>query len=357
MEEILMRLAIAAILLGQSIIVFLTYWLILRDEDDKQQIIQLLLFFLYSTLLTNGNKMWKTYINGNYFVSINLNDGTKIRYNNEDSLVPENVENIDLKITNRCSDGCAFCHEGSCPSGKHADLLHLDFLDTMLPYTEISIGGGDVFTHPDLLKFLYLLQEKKLIANITVSQNSFMRNYDKIKYLIENKLIYAVGISVKSVWDTDFQSKLTNFYNNVTKNFVLHVINGIISIGELAELSFQGYKILILGYKNFRNGNSYYNNEWISIDGKKKALYNYLDRIIKNNWFTAVSFDNLAIEQLEPQKLMSEEDWNTMYLGDDGFASMYVDAVNRQFARSSVSKKRYSLLKDMPQMHKIILAE
>lgn len=37
MEEILMRLAIAAILLGQSIIVFLTYWLILRDEDDKQQ--------------------------------------------------------------------------------------------------------------------------------------------------------------------------------------------------------------------------------------------------------------------------------------------------------------------------------
>ena len=300
--------------------------------------------------------MWRTCKNGNYSVSINLKDGTKIRYNDKNCFVPENVENIDLKITNKCSDGCEFCAERSCPNGKHADLLHLDFLDTMLPYGEISIGGGDVFTHPDLLKFLYLLQEKKLIANITVSQNSFMRNLGKIKKLVEDKLIYAVGVSAKDVQDKMFLRALGSFRNSVTRNVVLHVINGIVSVADLRYLRYHGYKILILGYKKFRNGNVYYKSNAQIIDRNKKELYDHLDIIVTKEWFDTVSFDNLAVEQLEPQRFMSHDQWNTMYLGDDGFASLYVDAVNYQFAKSSTSKKRYSLLKDMPQMHKIVLA-
>ena len=46
---------------------------------------------------------WKEYKNGNYTVRINLENGTKIRYNNEDSMIPEYPESIDITITNQCN--------------------------------------------------------------------------------------------------------------------------------------------------------------------------------------------------------------------------------------------------------------
>ena len=51
---------------------------------------------------------------------------------------------------------------------------------------------------------------------------------------------------------------------------------------------------------------------------------------------------------------MSEEDYSQFYLGDDGSFTMYVDAVNRQFAKSSVSDERYDLMDDIADMFKVI---
>ena len=48
------------------------------------------------------------YKNGNYTVRI-YKDGTKIRFNDLDTLEPDTVESFDLKITNRCNQGCAMC--------------------------------------------------------------------------------------------------------------------------------------------------------------------------------------------------------------------------------------------------------
>ena len=75
-----------------------------------------------------------------------------------------------------------------------------------------------------------------------------------------------------------------------------------------------------------------------------------LPKIINENWFEVVSFDNLAIKQLDAQRLMSEEDWEQFYMGDDGSATMYVDMVNREFAKSSTSTERYPIEDDIVTM-------
>ena len=54
---------------------------------------------------------------------------------------------------------------------------------------------------------------------------------------------------------------------------------------------------------------------------------------------------------------MSEEKWNEFYMGDDGKFTMYIDLVKKEFARSSISEKRYSLLENIEDMFKIILNE
>ena len=115
------------------------------------------------------------YKNGNYRVAM-LVDGSKIRYNDLDFFEPEKPESIDLKATNRCFRGCSFCHENSTCDGKHGDILNLPFLDTMLPYSEIAIGGGNVLLHPDLIPFLEGLKERKLIANVSLRSLRPSRN-------------------------------------------------------------------------------------------------------------------------------------------------------------------------------------
>jgi 5,10-methylene-tetrahydrofolate dehydrogenase/methenyl tetrahydrofolate cyclohydrolase len=68
-----------------------------------------------------------------------------------------------------------------------------------------------------------------------------------------------------------------------------------------------------------------------------------LPDILDNQWFSVVSFDNLALTQLNVKSLMSKEKWEEFYMGDDGAATMYVDMVKREFAKSSTSTERYPL--------------
>ena len=118
-------------------------------------------------------KILGSYKNNDYTCTM-FSDGTKIRWNDKDSFNPIKPESIDLKICNRCDMACAMCHENSTPDGEFGDILNLPFIDTMFPYSEIAIGGGNPLTHPDLIEFLKRLKERKIIASMTVNQVHFM---------------------------------------------------------------------------------------------------------------------------------------------------------------------------------------
>lgn len=285
------------------------------------------------------------YQNGNYTVTL-LSDGTKIRETDDDKFIPETIESMDIKITNCCEMACPFCHENSTPDGKHGDILNIPFLDSLLPYTELAIGGGNPVSHPDIFPFLVELQKRKLIANMTVNQYHFLKYKDDLKKLCDNKLIYGLGISLTDPND-EFIEAIKEF-----PNAVIHVINGVHPIGQLERLKDLNLKILILGYKEFRRGKTLYEDfaSRVSIEGNKDLLYGYLPEIIAYNWFDVVSFDNLAIKQLNVKRLLSEEKWNEFFMGGDGMYSMYVDMVNREFAKSSTSTERWPITNDIKEM-------
>ena len=119
------------------------------------------------------------YKNGNYVVAI-YEDGTKIRYTEHDKFIPEFPESMDVKITNYCDMNCPWCHENSTSNGRHGDILHADFINSLRPFTEVAIGGGNPLSHPDLPVFLERLKQKNIIANITVNQRHFLDNKIKI---------------------------------------------------------------------------------------------------------------------------------------------------------------------------------
>ena len=291
------------------------------------------------------------YRNGNYTVTLDTKTGTKVRENDLDFFEPDTVESMDIKITNCCDIGCPMCHENSTPDGKHANILGPSFLDKLHPYTELAIGGGNPLEHPDLYEFLVKCKERKFIPSMTINQKHFEANYDLVKKLVDEELIYGLGISLVAP-TTEFIKLVKTI-----PNAVIHVINGLVSLPKLIKMRDHDLKILILGYKIFRRGATLYETQAPNITACQLMLYQYLPRIIEENWFKVVSFDNLAIEQLEPQRLMDEDEWSEFYMGDDGIgdgftsASMYVDMVERKYAKNSCDPVRYDLLPTIEEMY------
>lgn len=290
------------------------------------------------------------YKNGNFTTKI-FSDGTKVRETEDNEFVAEFAENMDIKISNYCDMECKFCHEGSTKNGRHGDILNEKFIETLHPYQEVALGGGDATSHPDLILFLQKLKDRKVIVNMTVNQKHFEQKQDLIRKLVDEKLIYGIGVSL--VNPTDEFISLVKQYPNA----VIHVINGVLRPSDIEALSDNNLKMLILGYKQLRRGNEWYNEDHENIVVKQMWLKDNLAEII--NHFKVVSFDNLAIEQLEVQRLMSKEEWDEFYMGDDGTMTYYIDMVERKFARSSTAdfEKRYDLLDSVDEMFQKIVSE
>lgn len=290
------------------------------------------------------------YRNGNYSVTL-LSDGTKIRETKEDVFIPAFAENMDIKLTNCCDMGCKFCHEGSTPDGKHGNILNERFIDTLKPYQEVALGGGNILEHPDLIPFLEKLEEKRVIANITVNQIHFEQNYELIRKLAQKELIYGLGVSLVNPTEI--------FINRVSvfPNAVIHTINGILKPEDIKVLENKGLKILILGYKQLRRGIDYLAEEQKKIKQNQAWLKENLEDIFSK--FEVVSFDNLALEQLDVKSLMSKEDWDEFYMGNDGDFTFYIDMVERKFAKNSIAPfdKRYDLLDSVDEMFKVVTSE
>ena len=245
------------------------------------------------------------YINGNFKTTI-LSDGTKIRETDEDEFIPTFAENMDIKITNFCDIGCPFCHEGSTTYGKFGDILNEKFIDTLHPYQEVALGGGDATSHPDLIPFLQKLKDRKVIVNMTVNQIHFEKKQELIRRLVNEKLIYGIGVSL--VNPTENFIKLIKQYPNA----VIHVINGVLKLSDVKALENNNLKMLILGYKHLRRGGDFYTEDHDNIVTKQNWLYENLVDIIDK--FKVVSFDNLAINQLNVKRLMTDEEWNEFYI-------------------------------------------
>ena len=299
---------------------------------------------------------WVHYKNGNYTVHLDTETGTKIRENDLDYFEADTIESMDLKITNRCTGtNCAYCHENSGPCGKHADLFLPSFLDNLHPYTEIAIGGGNPLEHPNLLQFLIKCKERKHIPNMTVNQYHFKQNFNFIKQLIDCKLIYGLGISVSYFPDHEFCEMIKEI-----PNAVLHIIAGLDNSTDRYLRFFRDEgikKILILGYKQVRRGEKYYEGMAPGIETNICLLKKHLPEIMENNWFEVISFDNLALQQLNIRSMMDKDDFNFHYMGDDGIegsltsSSMFIDLVERKFAKNSCSMERYDLMDTIEEMY------
>lgn len=309
-------------------------------------------------------KFLKGYKNGNHITKI-YDDGTKIKETGKFELklipgkkgsptmvwVPDDAdhftydfpENADIKITDYCDAGCAYCHENSTVKGVHGDLRRIEkMLDTLHAGTEMAVGGGNALAHPDLIWFLEKLKSKGVLANITINQKHLHPYKDLICKLVAEELVHGIGVSlVDSSNKDDF-----NFIDTLGNNVVIHTIAGILDEKDLEVL--KNRKVLILGYKDLRRGHAMLEKDIVEITHRMDLLRNLWLYDLKKNC-KVVSFDCLAIEQLDPKNVLnvSDKDWNTLFQGSDTdvkdadgnitCATMFIDCVTMTVARMSTA--------------------
>lgn len=291
-------------------------------------------------------KVLHRYINGNTKITL-YDDGSRHRVF-EGIAAPEEPDSIDVKITNYCEPTennpiCSFCHESSGLHGVHGDLDKLyEVLHHLSPGKEICIGGGNPLAHPNLEIFLSFLRTVGLVSNLTINQKHIIHYKDLILKLLKHDLIKGIGISYS---DPSYLKDIKHIIQ-ASSNVVFHMIMGINKVEDIYLLkSFcqenkRECKILILGYKQFGFGINYYLKNK-KIENNKYEWYTRAASYFKNRDLI-LSFDNLAISQLNLQRYFIPTSWDEFYQGKDGQFSMYIDGVKQEFAISSTSKERKS---------------
>lgn len=271
------------------------------------------------------------YKNGTATVEL-LEDGTrKVEWEGE--LILKTPLQVDLKITNYCDlhNYCQWCHEASDKQGKHADLdKAIKVVSGLSKGAEIAVGGGNPLAHPGLRDFLVQARSFGLIPNLTINELHLKQFKKEIEDLIEHKLIFGLGIS----WSGKHKNLIKHF-SELNPNTVVHIIAGLSKLDALNEVKEVCSKVLVLGYKRFRKGNSFYND---AIEKELQQWYRRLPLYFKD--FT-LSFDNLAIEQLGIKRYFTQKGWKRFYQGDEGTISFYLDAVEQMYALNSTSPIRF----------------
>ena len=270
------------------------------------------------------------YQNGNAEIEIQY-DGTRIiKY--EGDLKLDYPLNIDIRVSTRCSFGynpktnsafCDFCHESARTDGKECDYnVLMNKLEGLPKGIELAIGAN--YISMDLVNFLKYCFHKEYICNLTINQGHLRRDLEPLKYLIAKQYIKGLGVSYRGSLHWDIPQEILDY-----KNTVLHVIAGIDNIYDVIILPVK--KILVLGEKSFG-----FNEGKVDLTSQShKEWYRYVSVFFDK--FEVVSFDNLALEQLNIKRFLIEKDWDTFYQGEH---SMYINAVEGYFSPSSRNSQK-----------------
>jgi hypothetical protein len=128
--------------------------------------------------------------------------------------------------------------------------------------------------------------------------------------------------------------------------FVIHIIAGVFPLDKLKILlENSNAPILILGYKQWGRAKNTSLPESMGEFERIVKQYLYENRYLVDACKyerRCIVFDNLALEQLHIKDSLTKDEWDTLYMGDEGTHSMYIDAVSGQYARNSRSPERVS---------------
>lgn len=280
--------------------------------------------------------MRKLHKNGNYYIMTEFEDNKRLAIRLSEledmELIPEKPELVDIKLTDVCHIGCAWCYQNSVSDSLHGDL---DLIKTVIKsldpeITEVAYGGGDVLMHPNIVEILEFSREYGLTSsNITMNWQSILRYPDEVKSVMH--LLDATGCSITGagqIKQVVEQLKKLDCY--IPSRICFHVIPDLYStrlllkiLKELREYSPES-DILFLGYKT--NGRGHL------VSTEKVEEMDEIFQVIVDTRMNLQCDTKFVKDYIEVVKKYGSE---LTYDIQEGEYSMNIDCVEKFYSQSS----------------------
>lgn len=270
----------------------------------------------------------------------------------EDQTEPKKMgtpELVDVKITDYCDIGCAYCYQGSTTEGKHAKIDDVKLLARELfkaGVLEVAIGGGEPTRHPQFVEILEIFNAHGIVANFTTRDLSFLKDDDLRERIFAASK--SIAVSVSSVAQIE-QAKAS--YQAVGDRYSVGPMSFQYVMGTASDAEFQNMvkksikehlNLTLLGYKDSGRGLA-----WREGEGKAFALRDakvqgqtasWID-LVKASLGDQAQWAKICIDTAlarECESLMGASKIpRHLWHKSEGLVSMYVDAVSMKMGKSS----------------------
>lgn len=265
---------------------------------------------------------------GQTWTLFSVDTGTKVRFSFVDANdVPTRPELVDVKITDYCPFGCAYCYQNSTPKGEHAEESVLGGLAWALGNMQVfecAIGGGEPTLHPHFAEFVESLRAHGVVPNFTTRNIQWFRQPEADKIM---PLIGSVAVSVStteeakqalsSAHHAGFISKLT--LQVIDKVVYEHTLRSILTLAREYTVP-----VTLLGYKESGRGKTGYRTKtnWVQV---VRSMKGGMPRLGVDTAIVREYGD--ALKELEIPRLLYDD--------REGVHSMYIDAVEETASAAS----------------------
>jgi len=254
------------------------------------------------------------------------------------SLTPELA---DIKITDYCPFGCAFCYQGSTKRGKHADMYGTWGLTSLISAMadrgvfEIAYGGGEPTMHPQFLDILKTTHHAGIKPSFTTKNLAWFNKTKEVQEALE--VVGGIAFSVENVAEIEAYGRVAaryggNKYQHPNR-FTVHIVMGLQDMETFADMlracKRQSLHVTLLGYKTTGRGSEV---APLSYDG----WVNVLCDLIEKDECPSVSVDT-ALAGTHGDEIRNAGFPSYLFYSREGQHSVYIDAVAKKMAASSYS--------------------
>lgn len=245
---------------------------------------------------------------------------------------------VDMKITDYCNYGCAFCYQGSTEEGKHADASRVRYIAHALGEGrcfEVAIGGGEPTLHPDFFSILEGFKYYGVTPNFTTRNMAFVKKHRQRL----GESVGAIAVSVDNLTQAKALRKLSDVCEADSRSgFRLHaqIIDGVAkdpqAIREVMDNRWPDIPVTLLGYKITGRGSLVappYLGAW-----KQDELVRRPSGKRKDWWKFPYAVDTAFLSTYKKDKLLNGVVPETSDVVE-GRTSCYIDAVSGFVAKSS----------------------
>lgn len=257
-------------------------------------------------------------------------------------------ELVDVKITDYCDIGCAYCYQGSTVEGQHADVDDVRMIARRLfkgGTLEVAIGGGEPTRHPNFVEILEAFSAQGIVANFTTRDLSFLKNKPHAKRILAASK--SIAVSVNSVAGIQAAQEAWKAYSgeSYSSPMTFQYVIGTASDEELRKIvalvAKEKINVTLLGYKDSGRGAA-----WRSGDGKtflmreakvQEQSGQWMDLVQKalgDKSYARICIDTALARECEEQ-LGKKDIPRHLWHKSEGLVSMYVDAVSMTMGKSS----------------------